>query len=102
MATPSVGRIVHYVARGSADGVFPRTCRAAIITDVYWSDAADEEDWKGDDQPAKPGDGQAAPYIRSVDLCVLNPSGISFDDQLPYDASVNPAGGSWHWPERVE
>ncbi len=31
---PAGGRIVHYVARGSADGVFPPACRAAILTEV--------------------------------------------------------------------
>lgn len=31
---PTVGRMVYYKARGSADGVFPKVDRAAIITDV--------------------------------------------------------------------
>lgn len=34
LRTPSVGRIVHYVSRGSADGFFKPQCRAAIITVV--------------------------------------------------------------------
>lgn len=29
-----IGRIVHYVSRGSADGVFPRACRPAMITQI--------------------------------------------------------------------
>ena len=31
---PTVGRMVYYKARGSADGVFPKVDRAAIVTDV--------------------------------------------------------------------
>lgn len=79
---PSVGRIVHYVSRGSADGIFQPECRAAIITDI-------SED-----------NGRVA-------LCVLNPQGIFFDWDLKYDdenvatrSTYKP--GTWHWPERVE
>jgi hypothetical protein len=49
---PKIGDIVHYMAHGSADGTYPMTCRAAIVTDV---DQADP---------------------RSVSLCVFNPEGI--------------------------
>lgn len=73
---PSVGRIVHYMARGSADGHFPPVCRAAIVT--YVQD--EEED--------------------VVSLAVLNPSGLFFDSALLYDEKQHP--GTWHWPERVE
>lgn len=112
---PSVGRIVHYVARGSADGQFPVACRAAVITEV---DAG---------TPQRSGGGR-------VGLAVLNPTGIflhslaaggcEYDDgaQTPGAADCpnpeihgNPlrycpcgwreaglVGGTWHWPERVE
>lgn len=73
---PSVGRIVHYVARGSADGVFPPVCRAAIVTFVQ----DEEED--------------------VLSLAVLNPSGLFFDSALLYDVAKHP--GTWHWPERVK
>lgn len=85
MTLPSVGRIVHYVARGSADGVFPATCRAAIVTEV-----------RDEDAPAK-----------RISLCVLNPTGVFFDQGIPEgapadtDLSVPLVGGTWHWPERV-
>lgn len=72
---PSVGRDVHYVARGSADGVFPSICRAAKITEVVDEDEA------------------------VASLCVFNPSGLFFDKALPYDETNHP--GTWHWPERV-
>lgn len=105
---PTIGRIVHYVARGSADGKFPPACRAATITEV--SDAG------------------------RVGLMVANPTGLFFhplDDNggceyhdgaetpgspdCPNDAShgspfrycacgwieASHRGGTWHWPERV-
>ncbi len=74
---PSVGRVVHYVSRGSADGVFGRECRAAIIT------AVDQ------DNPEA-----------IVDLCVLNPGGMFFDRDVVSDEDEH-GGGTWHWPERV-
>lgn len=76
--TPSIGRIVHYMARGSADGVFPPTCRAAVITDLD----------------------KTVLDLEYVSLCVLNPSGIFFDQQIAHDEDRK-TPGSWHWPERV-
>lgn len=82
---PSVGRIVHYVSRGSADGVFESQCRAAIITEV-----ADDG--------------------RTVGLCAINPSGLFFhpladggcpSDPGDVDEEIGYMPGSWHWPERV-
>lgn len=84
MTMPSVGRIVHYVARGSADGVFPVACRAAIVTDV----------------PPDAGD-------HMVGLAVFHPDGLLFAQGIPEgapmdtDLSVPAVGGTWHWPERV-
>lgn len=70
---PSVGRIVHYRALGSADGKFPvGECRAAIITEV-------KED--------------------VVSFCVLNPTGMYFNQKGEYSEEVK--GGTWHWPERT-
>jgi len=67
-----IGRIVHYVARGSADGRYPSTCRAAIVTAV--DDAG---------QPA---------------LAVLNPEGLFFSTPLPHADPDLLTGGTWHWP----
>lgn len=76
---PSVGRVVHYTSYGSVGGKFAPTCRAAVVTAVH---------------PAVEG----APL--TVDLCVMNPTGLFFDQELTEgDPGV---GGSWHWPERVE
>ena len=72
---PSVGRIVHYRALGSADGKFPvGECRAAIITQV-------------------PNDSSA------LKLSVFNPTGIYFNESAEYSEEIK--GGTWHWPERV-
>lgn len=77
VVTPSVGRVVHYVAYGTPGGEFPAgACRAAIITQVPVSTISD---------------------VR-VDLCVVNPTGFFFNLNVPYDEQQKP--GSWHWPER--
>lgn len=83
MQLPTVGRTVHYVARGSADGFYPAVCRAAIVTEVFtdWSD----------------GSGEA---ISDASLCVLNPTGLFFNERVSFCPSNTP--GTWHWPERVE
>ncbi|MEU3399510.1 hypothetical protein [Streptomyces filamentosus] len=68
-----IGRIVHYVALGSADGRYPSTCRAAIVTTV---------------------DGEAAQPA----LAVLNPEGLFFSTSLPHADAEPLTGGTWHWP----
>lgn len=81
METPSVGRIVHYVAFGTPGGEYPAgVCRAAIVTDV---------DHGG------PGIG-----VNSISVCVLNPSGLFFNQRIHYDEAEH-RPGTWHWPERV-
>lgn len=70
-----VGQPCHYVARGSADGVYPAVCRAAIITQALTLDSGD------------------------VGLCVLNPEGVYFIQTVPYDPAGAP--GTWHWPETM-
>ena len=84
---PSVGRTVHYVARGSADGKYKPVCRAAIVTEV--PDLLSE-------QPNTGPDG----YVQAVHLMVCNPQGVFFDHDVPYDDDEKP-GGTWHWPERL-
>lgn len=84
--TPSVGRIVHYVAFGTPKGEFPAgVCRAAIITKVW--------------APIESAPGTV------VGLCIVNPTGLFFnetvDENQPLDGQA-PVPGTWHWPERVE
>lgn len=71
-----IGRIVHYRAYGTPQGEYPAACRAAIITEVV--------------------DGEQG----LINLCVVNPTGLFFNQRCPYDPTGT-AGGSWHWPERV-
>lgn len=74
--SPTVGRIVHYVALGSRRGEEPEGAhRAAIVTEV----AVDGS---------------------SASLCVLSPMGIKFREGVVEDGSPTPATGTWHWPER--
>ena len=71
---PSVNRAVHYVAYGTPGGEFPAgVCRAAIITQTLTNER--------------------------VGLCILNPTGLFFNENVLYDESKKP--GTWHWPERV-
>lgn len=87
---PSVGRVVHYVSHGTPvreDGTqaYASHCRAAIVTEVCDNpDGLDPET----DSPC-------------VSLAVLNPTGMFFDQHLPQDEDGK-AGGTWHWPERVD
>lgn len=73
---PTVGRVVYYKARGSADGKFPKTDRAAIITDVK-------------EFPLN----EAGATVLKVRLCVLNPEGMFFSDWL----TQGQEGGQWDW-----
>jgi hypothetical protein len=75
---PSVGRIVHYQSHGSPNGQHKSEPRAAIITKVY-----DIESWP-------PG---------TVDLCVINPTGLYFDQHTMF--SDSPEAGRWNWPPRI-
>lgn len=95
--TPSVGKAVHYVARGSADGVFQPACRAAIITAIQTSKFSEvmQDSW-------------------TVSLFVMNPNGVFLNEYCEYhggDPASEPEdeqtglsyeGGTWHWLERVE
>lgn len=80
MTPPSVGRVVHYVSYGTPGGEFKSECRAAVVTEVTEHPDADG----------------------TVGLAVLNPTGMFFNRGVPRDEGDSPAGGTWHWPERVE
>lgn len=72
--TPTVGRIVHYQSYGTPGGEFLPEPRAAIITAVMTHS--------------------------TVGLAVLNPSGLFFNEYVPF--SEVPAPGHWNWPPRSE
>jgi hypothetical protein len=82
-----VGRVVHYASYGTPGGEFKPDCRAAIITALR--------------EPPKDH-----PDAELVDLAVLNPTGMFFNQRCPHDEGflrddVTRPGGTWHWPERV-
>ena len=72
---PTIGRIVFYRAHGSPDGTHKAVPRAAVVTEVF-----DEQ---------------------CVSLCVLNPTGMFFNQSVMLDESENPRGGTWCWPPRA-
>ena len=76
---PTVGRIVHYQTRGTADGVYPSEARAAIVT----ATAETCPDLSGD----------------RVSLMVFFQTFSRPELNVPL--APDPIGHSWHWPERV-
>lgn len=79
---PSVGKIVHYVAPGSADGRYPRAHRAAIVTEIC------------DPDPME------SPPVERVNLAVMNPTGIHFAQAVPYDESCG--AFTWHQADQED
>ena len=84
---PTVGRIVHYVSHGSADGTYPSICRAAVVAEVPTEIAVE----------ADGGQQSLVPNEHHVSLVVLNPTGIFFG-QSAYAEPGEMKGGTWHWP----
>lgn len=68
---PTVGRIVHFHTRGSADGVYPPTNFAGIITEV----ASDTQ----------------------VSIAVFGKAGLRFEQDVHFGEEP----GQWSWPPRV-
>lgn len=75
---PTVGRMVYYKSRGSADGVYPAKDRAAVVTDVRLAGGEVEG---------------PAPVLYQTRLTVFNPEGLFFTDWL--DQGQEP--GQWDW-----
>lgn len=90
---PSIGRIVHYTSHGTPGGEYTPQCRAAIVTEV-------------DEYQPNPG----GRFLGHVGLCVLNPTGMFFNQSVRQDepgdhdpaSGEGPRGGTWHWPERED
>ena len=77
---PSIGLIVRYQAFGTPGGEHPSVARAAIITAVEVR-------------------GSSSGVEHQVSLCVLNPTGMFFNLNVPYSATPKP--GHWSWPPRT-
>ena len=82
MKQPTIGSIVHYVSRGSADGVHPPACRAAIINEVV-------------DPAGEAGGGIA-------NMTVFIPNGSYNHLEVSHVKAEFRVAGTWHWPERVQ
>ena len=95
---PSIGRVVHYVSYGTPGGEYTSECRAAVVTEVGQA---------FEPLPEIPTDGTPVTItfpnesVEVVGLCVLNPTGQFFNREIRQDEDAK-AGGTWHWPERVE
>jgi hypothetical protein len=99
---PSVGRVVHYVSYGTPGGKYASECRAALVTEVGTVFAP---------LPPIPDDGMPVTVtltsepIPVVGLAVHNPTGLFFHSIAEGGCRQDEdghAGGTWHWPERVE
>lgn len=85
---PTVGRMVYYKARGSADGVFPKVDRAACVTDVR--EVEDHADGTYQFPVRVERNGPTRFQLR---LCVMNPEGLFFTNWLDQGQE----GGQWDW-----
>ena len=108
---PTVCRMVHYVSYGTPGGEYASVCRAAMVTEVgAWivtSTGAEEVMADGTRQ-------RTVDQVWYPDACALtvsNPTGLflgtcRYDPGQPSTQPGGPlwtyAGGTWHWPERVE
>lgn len=87
-----IGRMVHYVARGSLDGVFAPKCRAAIVTEV--------PDHLPDTMEPLDGcpNGTDGEWVAS--LSVFNPTGMHWHQDAR--RNTDKTGGTWHWPSECD
>jgi hypothetical protein len=109
--TPSVGRIVHYTSFGTPGGEYTSQCRAAVIAEVgAWAtvDITKADSYsRSEGRPIRHLEQWF--YDDAVALVVLNPTGLFFNGAGPVACKHDeprdghaPAGGTWHWPERVD
>lgn len=97
MTQPTIGRTVHYVSYGTPGGEYKSECRAAVVTAV--------DDGTSTLVDMNPATGELSRERvqnrpKSVSLCVLNPTGLFFNQGVQQDEAEH-AGGTWHWPEMV-
>lgn len=70
---PTIGRVVHYKSYGTPNGEYKSEPRAAIVTAVHFADQST--------------------VVESVDLCILNPTGMFFAQNLKKGSEP----GQWDW-----
>lgn len=78
MQKPTVGRSVHYQSYGTPGGEYLTEPRAATITAVALAEVEGASD--------------------QVSLCILNPTGLFFNQDVPF--AETPTPGHWNWPPR--
>lgn len=78
---PTVGRIVHYQSYGTPGGEHLPSPRAAVITEVGHDGIESTFEATGE-----------------VGLCVMNPTGLFLNRNVPF--SETPKPGCWNWPPR--
>lgn len=78
--TPTVGRIVHYQSYGTPGGEYLPEPRAAIVTCTYPPEGPELAD------PAK----------LHVGLAIMNPTGMFFNQLVPF--ADTPTPGHWNRP----
>lgn len=79
-SNPYVGEVVHYVSYGTPGGEYESQCRAAIVTEFA------NRNEKGE-----------VSNFPLVSLAVLNPTGMFFNQNLPYAPQGPLKGGTWHF-----
>lgn len=82
---PTIGRIVHYQAHGSPNGQHQSLPRAAIVAGLHFD-------------PAPVGGERGTQNSEVVDLVVMNPNGLFFNNACVFNADGAP--GTWRWPPR--
>lgn len=95
---PTVGVIVHYQSYGTPGGEYLPEPRAAIITAVKnynFFHTVEDDDGRAIGYQVGEGD-----HRDLVSLCVLNPTGMYFNEVIPY--AEEPTPGHWNWPPNVD
>lgn len=75
-----IGDMVHYVSYGTPGGEYTSQCRAAVITEI-----------------TSEGGFDGITPMRAT-LCVLNPSGLFFNENAARSDDMR-TGGTWHLME---
>jgi hypothetical protein len=76
---PSIGRIVHYVSRGSADGVY-EPVHVPLLVVASWIEPSENH----------------AVYVNGW---TFNSHGQRYEESVPFDGDGE--RGTWHWPCQV-
>jgi hypothetical protein len=111
--TPFIGQTVHYQSYGTPGGEYLPAPRAAIVTEVEFAVDTDAVG-KFEECSVELGDGEAwavspagarvrmseLPTKPVVGLCVLNPTGMFFNQGVPF--AEEPTPGHWNFMPRTE